>query len=99
MKLSTRQYARKQIKWIRNKLLPVVNITNRNATMAEDNSGEVVPMYLLDATGLLNLVYGGARVVDCPSRVGRKMGFRSTRACMAHHRRYAACLSRAIELS
>ncbi|KAF8185029.1 IPP transferase-domain-containing protein [Mycena galopus ATCC 62051] len=42
MKLSTRQYAKRQISWIRNKLLPAINATN----IQEAN----IPTYLLDAT-------------------------------------------------
>jgi len=43
MKLSTRQYSRRQISWIRNKLLPAVYAINSEET--------VTPTYLLDATG------------------------------------------------
>jgi tRNA dimethylallyltransferase len=43
MKLSTRQYSRRQISWIRNKLLPAVYATNSKDT--------AIPIYLLDATG------------------------------------------------
>ncbi|KAG6816955.1 hypothetical protein H0H87_001470 [Tephrocybe sp. NHM501043] len=43
MKLSTRQYAKRQVSWIRNKLLPAVHMANSEETM--------VPTYLLDATG------------------------------------------------
>jgi hypothetical protein len=43
MKLSTRQYSRRQISWIRNKLLPAVYAMNSKNT--------VIPIYLLDATG------------------------------------------------
>ncbi|EDR11356.1 uncharacterized protein LACBIDRAFT_232761 [Laccaria bicolor S238N-H82] len=44
MKLSTRQYAKKQISWMRNKLHPAVLQAN-----AEELT---TPLYLLDATGL-----------------------------------------------
>ncbi|KJA27333.1 hypothetical protein HYPSUDRAFT_131237 [Hypholoma sublateritium FD-334 SS-4] len=44
MKISTRQYAKRQISWIRNKLLPAVHAAN-----TQDN---IVPLYLLDATTL-----------------------------------------------
>ncbi|KAG5645032.1 hypothetical protein DXG03_007211 [Asterophora parasitica] len=44
MKVSTRQYAKRQVGWIRNKLLPAVNTAN-----AEE---AVTPTYLLDATAL-----------------------------------------------
>lgn len=44
VKLSTRQYAKKQISWIRNKLLPAVNAANAEQM--------VVPTFLLDATGV-----------------------------------------------
>lgn len=42
MKLSTRQYSRRQISWIRNKLLPAIYATNSKKTLT--------PIYLLDAT-------------------------------------------------
>jgi len=44
MKISTRQYAKRQISWIRNKLLPAANAAN-----TQEN---IVPLYLLDATAL-----------------------------------------------
>ncbi|KAG6892050.1 hypothetical protein C0992_002114 [Termitomyces sp. T32_za158] len=43
MKLSTRQYAKRQVSWIRNKLLPAVHTANTEELLA--------PTYLLDATG------------------------------------------------
>jgi len=43
MKQSTRQYARRQILWIRNKLLPAVRAVNSKKLL--------VPTYLLDVTG------------------------------------------------
>lgn len=43
MKISTRQYAKRQISWIRNKLLPAI----KRANSRTPNS---VPIYLLDAT-------------------------------------------------
>ncbi|KAG6878762.1 hypothetical protein C0993_008061 [Termitomyces sp. T159_Od127] len=43
MKLSTRQYAKRQVSWIRNKLLPAVYTANAKESL--------VPTYLLDATG------------------------------------------------
>jgi tRNA dimethylallyltransferase len=46
MKTSTRQYSRKQISWIRNKLLPAIHATNAQET--------TVPIYLLDATGKIS---------------------------------------------
>jgi tRNA dimethylallyltransferase len=42
MKISTRQYAKRQISWIRNKLIPAVDAAN-----IDEN---IVPLYLLDAT-------------------------------------------------
>ncbi|KAG6861887.1 hypothetical protein C0995_010593 [Termitomyces sp. Mi166 len=44
MKLSTRQYAKRQVSWIRNKLLPAVDTANVEELL--------VPTYLLDATVL-----------------------------------------------
>ncbi|KAF8197431.1 tRNA isopentenyltransferase [Pholiota molesta] len=44
MKISTRQYAKRQISWIRNKLIPAVDAAN-----IDEN---IVPLYLLDATTL-----------------------------------------------
>ena len=45
MKLSTRKYAKRQVSWIRNKLLPVAYVANAQ----HDN--HLVSTYLLDATG------------------------------------------------
>lgn len=50
MKLGTRRYAKRQVAWIRNKLLPVVSAANTQ-NQAE-NEEPIVPTYLLDATGL-----------------------------------------------
>ncbi|KAF8906021.1 IPP transferase-domain-containing protein [Gymnopilus junonius] len=44
MKISTRQYAKRQISWIRNKLIPAVEEANLG--------GDDLPFYLLDATVL-----------------------------------------------
>lgn len=49
MKLSTRKYAKRQIGWIRNKLLPVVHAAN--AESISETGTLVTPTYLLDATG------------------------------------------------
>lgn len=46
MKISTRQYARRQISWIRNKFLPLVYTANAE--------GNIAPTYLLDASGEQN---------------------------------------------
>lgn len=45
MKTGTRQYARRQIKWIRNQLLPVIEASKADGRMDD------VYLYLLDATG------------------------------------------------
>jgi tRNA A37 N6-isopentenylltransferase MiaA len=50
MKLSTRQYARKQISWIKNKLLP--------ATQQANAEKEEISFYLLNATGTVFLPMG-----------------------------------------
>ncbi|THH31744.1 hypothetical protein EUX98_g2418 [Antrodiella citrinella] len=50
MKTATRKYAKRQVRWIRNTLLPVVNAAN-TATV-QSGSLPVVPTYLLDATEL-----------------------------------------------
>lgn len=42
MGISTRQYAKRQISWLRNKLLPLIYTTSGK---------EKLPAYLLDATG------------------------------------------------
>ncbi|KAF9532375.1 tRNA isopentenyltransferase [Crepidotus variabilis] len=47
MKISTRQYAKRQVSWIRNKLIPAVEAAN-----ADD---VVTPFYLLDASSLGDL--------------------------------------------
>lgn len=48
MKLSTRQYARKQVKWIRNRLIPAINAANQLGPKA---GGYPSNIFLLDATG------------------------------------------------
>lgn len=45
MQTGTRQYARRQIKWIRNQLLPVIEASKADGRMDD------VYLYLLDATG------------------------------------------------
>ncbi|KAH8108186.1 tRNA isopentenyltransferase [Cristinia sonorae] len=47
MKISTRKYAKKQVRWIRNSLLPMVNAVN-----GTEVERQIVPAYLLDATEL-----------------------------------------------
>lgn len=44
MKVSTRQYAKRQVSWIRNKLIPAVYAARRAADSGPD-------LYALDATG------------------------------------------------
>jgi len=46
MKTSTRQYSKRQISWIRNKLSPAIHAANRDVT--------TVSMYMLDATNDTN---------------------------------------------
>ncbi|KAI0371795.1 tRNA isopentenyltransferase [Pilatotrama ljubarskyi] len=50
MKLGTRRYAKRQVTWIRNKLLPAVNAANTDSRA--ESGAPTVPMYLLDATEL-----------------------------------------------
>ncbi|KAF9520656.1 hypothetical protein BS47DRAFT_1481398 [Hydnum rufescens UP504] len=59
MKLSTKQYAKKQIKWINNRLIPAVNASSLLYMRKRGASGEVAELaqtgaqlYLLDATEL-----------------------------------------------
>lgn len=49
MKTSTRQYAKRQVSWLRNKLLPAVRAANMNSR--REGGGDIVPVYLLDASG------------------------------------------------
>lgn len=49
-KLSTRQYARRQIKWIRNKLLPAAKASNESCLQA--GGKEDLHIYLLEVTGI-----------------------------------------------
>ena len=57
MKRSTRQYAKRQIKWFKNKFLPVASAANRQArSLIEDEKANGTPedmihTYVLDATG------------------------------------------------
>jgi len=46
MKQSTRKYAKRQVSWIKNKLIPTVLGVNESAV------GQITPFYLLDATEL-----------------------------------------------
>lgn len=46
MKRSTRKYAKRQVSWIKNKLIPAVIKVNE-----ESPAGQIAPFYLLDATG------------------------------------------------
>lgn len=47
MKQSTRQYAKRQVSWLRNKLLPAVYAAN-----ADNNAvGSNTPTFVLDASG------------------------------------------------
>ncbi|KAG1748958.1 IPP transferase-domain-containing protein [Suillus paluster] len=48
MKCGTRQYAKRQIRWLRNKLLPAVYSTNSSV----EHAAPLLPLYLLDATEL-----------------------------------------------
>ncbi|KAH9946381.1 tRNA isopentenyltransferase [Epithele typhae] len=50
MKLGTRRYAKRQISWIRNKLLPTVFAAN--SASREEGTEPEVPTYILDATEL-----------------------------------------------
>jgi len=53
MKNGTKQYAKRQIRWLRNKLLPAIY----NANSGKDHSTALVPAYVLDATGKLSQFY------------------------------------------
>jgi hypothetical protein len=46
MKMATRRYAKRQVSWIQNKLLPAVHAINSHT-----KDRPVAPTYLLDATG------------------------------------------------
>jgi tRNA dimethylallyltransferase len=50
MKVATRQYAKRQVSWLKNKLVPAVHAAN----LAERDSGgsDIISTYLLDATGI-----------------------------------------------
>lgn len=48
MKQSTRRYAKRQVTWLRNKLLPAIHSANMNF----GNEIPVASMYILDATGM-----------------------------------------------
>lgn len=49
MKLSTRKYAKRQVSWLRNKLLPAIRAANVASNAA---GGDIVPTFLLDASEL-----------------------------------------------
>jgi tRNA dimethylallyltransferase len=60
MKLSTRQYAKRQVSWMRNKLLPAVGASNKAAGDAQQG----VCAYVLDATGRHLCNRGRPRIDD-----------------------------------
>lgn len=49
MKQSTRKYAKRQVSWLKNKLLPVVYAANADGREPKPTT----PTYVLDATGKL----------------------------------------------
>jgi tRNA dimethylallyltransferase len=49
MKLATRKYAKRQVSWLKNKLVPAVHAANVAERLATGR--DIIPMYLLDATG------------------------------------------------
>lgn len=51
MKTSTRQYAKRQVSWIRNKLLPAARDANGRPRVDGQSSSDVVATFLLDASG------------------------------------------------
>lgn len=46
MKRSTRKYAKRQVSWIKNKLIPAATRVNKGYP-----ANQMTPFYLLDATG------------------------------------------------
>ncbi len=54
MKHNTRKYAQRQVKWIRNKLLPSVHASNVQHQSDSESAGGATKccVYLLDATGM-----------------------------------------------
>jgi len=54
MKRSTRKYAKRQVSWIKNKLIPAVLEVNERSP-----AGQITPFYLLDATGQHMFLYSG----------------------------------------
>jgi tRNA A37 N6-isopentenylltransferase MiaA len=56
MKAATRRYAKRQVQWIRNKLLPTVwntqdTIASLNSSLLSLSPSKSIQVYLLDATG------------------------------------------------
>jgi tRNA dimethylallyltransferase len=52
VKRSTRKYAKRQVSWIKNKLIPAVLTVNERS-----QAGPITPFYLLDATGRNMFLY------------------------------------------
>jgi tRNA dimethylallyltransferase len=61
MKISTRQYAKRQVKWLRGKLLPAVVAEKSRASLCGDDPQ--VSMYVLDATGVF-INYDTGRITE-----------------------------------
>ena len=50
MKQNTRSYARRQVKWMRNKLIPAIDAANHNSP---ENESLPISLFLLDTTGMI----------------------------------------------
>ena len=72
MKLGTRRYAKRQVAWIRNKLLPVVQAAN--AASQSECGRPSCPTYLLDATGKHATRYCATSIVDLPTSFATELG-------------------------
>ena len=84
MKMSTRQYAKRQISWLRNKLIPAIYASNA------DYEGQALA-YLLDASGKVLWDLVDHFSAEMPGRSRRKMGRQCPRSWAEDYRRYVTC--------
>ena len=75
MKQSTRKYAKRQVTWLRNKLLPAIESVDRHS-----GSGiRVASMYTLDATGVYSL--WNVSILTLLARLGGSMDLQCSIPC------------------
>lgn len=89
MKTSTRQYAKRQTSWLRNKLLPILYAANERGDSDRHEVRIATFTYLLDATGLLKPIRHSYSHLSLYPRARRKLEFQGQGTGCGYHQRYA----------